>query len=146
MKIQLLAVLGVLMAASGFLLNAAELSKESPALVKKAAVTPFVYVCPDCPKMAMCAGKCEKCGKELVQKHLLGTKDGQAMLCDCSVDCKCDAKGVQYGKCACGRVVQMRSCKGMYCCSMGCPKVSDKPGKCVCGEEMKKVEELKEMQ
>jgi len=108
-------------------------------LKAKAAMTQSVYVCPDCHAVAMKAGKC-KCGKELVQKHLLGVKDGQALLCDCPAGCKCDAKGVKNGKCACGKEVKTASCKGLYCCSMGCPKVSDKPGKCACGMGLKKCE------
>ena len=105
----------------------------------KAAMTQFVYVCPDCHVVAMKAGKC-KCGKDLVQKHLLGVKDGQAMLCDCPADCKCDAKGIKDGKCACGKEVKMASCKGLYCCAMGCPMLSHKPGKCACGMDLKKCE------
>ena len=107
---------------------------------KKAAMTQSVYVCPDCHTMAMKEGKCTGCGKEMMEMHLLGTKDGQAMLCACGAGCKCDAKGMKDGKCACGKDVKMMSCKGMYCCTMGCPEISDKPGKCVCGMEMKKVE------
>jgi hypothetical protein len=111
-----------------------------PSAEKKAAMTQSVDVCPDCETMALKAGKCEKCGKEMVQKHVLGTKDGKAMLCDCAAGCKCDAKGMKDGKCACGKDVKTVSCKGMYCCKMGCPEVSDKPGKCACGMEMKKCE------
>lgn len=107
---------------------------------KMAAMTQSVYVCPDCEMMALKAGKCEKCGKEMVEKHLLGIKDGQAMLCDCPAGCKCDAKGVKDGKCACGKEVKMMSCKGMYVCPMGCPKMSSMPGKCACGMDMKKCE------
>ena len=108
--------------------------------VKPVAISQQVYVCPDCLMIALKAGKCEKCSKELQEKHLLGTKDGQALLCDCGAGCKCDAKGVQDGRCACGKDVLMRSCKGLYCCPMGCPVISDKPGKCACSMELKKVE------
>lgn len=106
----------------------------------KAAMTQSVYVCPDCHVMALKAGKCEKCGKELVEKHVLGTKDGQAMLCDCASGCKCAAEGVKDGKCGCGKEVKMMNCKGMYCCPKGCPEITDKPGKCACGTDMKKCE------
>ena len=117
----------------------AEHPKGAPPMEAKAAMTDAVYGCPDCHAVAMKAGKC-KCGKEMAQRRLLGVKDGQALLCDCPADCKCDAKGVKDGKCACGQEVKKASCKGMYCCSMGCPKMSDKPGKCACGMDMKKCE------
>lgn len=106
----------------------------------KAAMTQAVYVCPDCHMMAMEAGKCTGCQKDLKEMHLLGVKDGQAMLCACGAGCKCDAAGVKDGKCACGKEVVTMSAKGMYACPMGCPKLSDKPGKCACGMEMKKLE------
>lgn len=98
-----------------------------------------VYACPDCNTMALKAGACPTCKKEMGKMHLLGTKAGQAMVCTCGADCKCDAKGVKDGKCACGKPVQMVSAKGMYVCPMGCPDVSDKAGKCACGMELKKV-------
>ena len=140
MKIQLAIILGVVVAGSALTLYAADQPAATPAVEKKAAMTQSVYVCPDCDTMALKAGKCEKCGKELVQKHMLGTKDGKAMLCDCAAGCTCDAKAMKDGKCGCGKEVKTMSCKGMYCCPMGCPEMSAKPGKCACGMEMKKVE------
>ncbi len=112
---------------------AAQPAKEKPAM------TESVYVCPDCHATALKAGTCA-CGKELVKMHLLGTKDGQAMLCACGGACKCDFKGVKDGKCACGKEVKMASIKGLYACPQGCPVISDKAGKCACGMEMKKAE------
>jgi hypothetical protein len=118
----------------------AEHPKAKPPMEEKAAMTQPVYVCPDCHVVAMKAGTCT-CGKELAQKHLLGVKDGQAMLCDCPAGCKCDATGVKKdGKCACGKEVKTASCKGLYACPMGCPELSDKAGKCACGMDMKKCE------
>ncbi len=143
MRMHLAAILGMVMTASVLTAYAQEHPTTVPPMEKKAAVTQSVFVCPDCETMALKAGKCEKCGKDLVQKHVLGTKEGQAMLCDCPADCKCDAKGVKEGKCACGKEVKLMNCKGMYCCAMGCPEISDKPGKCACGMDMKKVEEKK---
>jgi hypothetical protein len=104
------------------------------------AVTNVVYVCPDCHVMALSAGKCPMCQKDMTKMHLLGTKDGMAMMCGCGSDCKCDAKGIKDGKCACGKEVVKVSAKGMYVCPMGCAEISAMPGKCACGMEMKKVE------
>lgn len=117
-----------------------EQPKANAPMEQKATMTQCVYVCTNCETMALKAGKCEKCGKEMVQKHLLGVKDGKAMLCNCSAGCKCDAKGMKDGKCACGKAVKMVSCKGLYCCDKGCPVISETPGKCACGMEMKKSE------
>jgi hypothetical protein len=139
-KTHLALIMGVVIAGSALTLYAEEAAGAKPAMEKKAALTQSVYVCPGCETMALKAGKCEKCGKDMVQRHLLATKDGQAMLCACGADCKCDAKGIKDGKCACGKEVKMMSCKGMYCCPMGCAELSDKPGKCACGMDMKKVE------
>lgn len=142
MKTVLAMILGVVMA--GFTLTA--FAEADPAVapakeMKKAAMTGSVYVCPACDLMAMKAGACEKCGKELVQKHVLGcVKDGKATLCDCAAGCACDATTVKDGKCACGMAVKTMSCKGMYCCPMGCMSPSDKPGKCACGMDLKKSE------
>ena len=113
-------------------------SSEAPAK-EKPAMTKAVYVCPQCHMVALKPGKCS-CGAELQEMHLLGIKDGQAMLCACGADCKCDAAGVKDGKCACGKEVKMASVKGLYCCPKGCPVLSDKPGKCACGGDMVKAE------
>jgi hypothetical protein len=103
-------------------------------------VTNVVYVCPDCHTMALAACKCPKCQKDMKQMHLMGTKDGMALVCACGADCTCDAKGMKDGKCACGKDVMTVSAKGLYVCPMGCPEMSNMPGKCPCGMEMKKVE------
>jgi hypothetical protein len=108
--------------------------------MKKAAMTQSVYACPDCHTMAMKAGLCPMCKKDMQQSHLLGTKDGQALVCACGAGCNCDVKGAKDGKCACGKDVVKVSARGMYVCPMGCPEISDKPGMCACGMEMKKVE------
>lgn len=140
MKLYVTMMLGMIMAASGLTLYA----QEKPAAMtatEKAAMTQSIYVCPDCHTMAMKAGKCEKCGKEMMPSHVLGVKDGEAMVCGCSAGCNCDAKGMKDGKCACGKDVSKVSLKGMCVCPAGCPTISDKAGKCPgCGKEMKKVE------
>ena len=145
MKIHLLVVVCAVIAGSMPTLYAgehpgAEHPKAKPDMEKKAAMTQSVYVCPDCHVMAMKAGKCEKCGKDMKASHLLGTKDGQALLCACEGGCSCDPKGMKDGKCACGKDVVKASCKGMYVCPEGCPEISDKPGKCMCGKKMTKCE------
>ena len=144
MKTYLAMILGVVMAGTGTAIWAAGELPAVPAAEKKEAVAQAVYVCPSCETMAMNAGKCEKCQKDLVQKHLLGIKDGKAMLCDCSAGCACDSKTMKDGKCACGKEVKTMSCKGMYACACAggkcCSTMSDKPGKCACGMDMKKVE------
>jgi hypothetical protein len=105
------------------------------------AVTNVVYVCPDCHMMALSAGKCPMCQKEMKQMHLLGTtKDGMALVCGCGASCGCDAKGIKGDKCGCGKDVIKVSAKGMYVCPSGCPSMSAMPGKCPCGMEMTKVE------
>jgi hypothetical protein len=108
--------------------------------MQKAAAVSSVYACPECHTMALKAGPCAMCKKDMQEKHLLGMKDGQAMLCSCGAGCKCDAKGMKDGKCGCGKEVTMVNCKGTYCCAMGCPDMSDKPGTCACGMEFKKCE------
>ncbi len=103
-------------------------------------VTQSVYVCPDCHVMALKAGKCPMCQKQMTEMYLVGVKDGKALLCSCAPRCSCDLKGVKDGKCACGKDVVQMSAKGMYVCPDGYPEISDKPGKCACGKELKKVE------
>lgn len=105
----------------------------------KMAMMPCVQVCPDCHVVAMKGAKCPMCQKAMSAKHVLGIKDGSAMLCDCGAGCKCDAMGIKDGKCACGKEVKTMSAKGMYVCAMGCPEISDKPGKCMCGKELELV-------
>jgi hypothetical protein len=144
MKTYLAVMLGVAMAGSALSLYAEDQPGAAPAAEKKAAMAQCVYVCPDCHMMAMKAGKCAGCQKDMTEMHLLGVKDGQATLCGCSAGCQCDAKGVKEGKCVCGKDVKTMSAKGMYVCSCPgaacCSSMSDNPGKCACGSEMKKVE------
>jgi len=110
----------------------------------KVMATKAVYVCPECHTLALQAGACPKCGKPMVEHHLLGVKDGQAMLCTCPPGCTCDAKGAKDGKCACGKPVEMVSAKGLYGCACPggtcCTVLSDKPGKCACGMALKQIE------
>jgi hypothetical protein len=149
-KIHLMVIAGAVMAVSGLTqcmaADPAPVAPATPAAPaeSKVAAPQTVCVCPHCHTMAMKAGKCTMCGKDLVEKHMLGMKDGKVLVCDCPAGCKCDAAGMKDGKCACGKAVQEVSPKGMYVCACPggkcCSAVSDKPGKCGCGTEMKKVE------
>jgi hypothetical protein len=117
------------------------LAAEHPgsAAEKKEAVTQSVFVCPDCHTMALKTGKCAKCEKDLKELHVLGVKDGNALLCSCGAGCKCDASKLKDEKCGCGKDVVKMSAKGMYVCADGCPEISAKPGKCACGKKMEKI-------
>jgi len=63
-------------------------------------------------------------------KHILGTKNGQTLLCDCPVSCTCDAAGVKDDKCACGKEVKTMVKHDGHSC--GCPETPAKPSKCGC--------------
>jgi hypothetical protein len=147
MKMRMTMIMGMVLAGSVLTLYAEEGAMPEKSAMpkmdmeKKAAMAQEVYVCADCHVLSTKAGKCPMCGKEMTAQHLLGVKDGEALLCACGPGCKCDAMGMKDGKCACGKEVKKMSAKGMYVCPQGCPMISDKAGKCPgCGEEMKKVE------
>ena len=84
--------------------------------------------------------------------------------CDCGVTCPCDTLSMKPGKCTCGKEMvkakvlsvgegtatlmvsgEERTFKtiGKYACACGpkcpCNTISQNPGKCACGVEMKKV-------
>jgi len=110
--------------------------------------TDVYYVCgcgPDCNCNSMSTepGKC-KCGKEMVQMHLLDIRDGKALFCTCGPDCTCKLDPNDPTKCGCGKPVKVVDLKGKYICACGpdckCNTISDKPGKCRCGQTMKLVE------
>lgn len=135
MKIRTLLMTAALLAFCGTIYA----EDEAAATMEKPAMTKEVYVCPDCHAAMLKAGTCA-CGKELVKMHLLGTENGQALLCSCGETCNCDFMGMKDGKCACGKEVKKAALHGVYSCPKGCPLLSDKAGKCACGEEMTKVE------
>ena len=113
----------------------------APGMEQKAAMGQKAYACADCHVLSMKAGKCSMCGKKMEKMHLLGVKDGEALLCACGAKCTCDAMGVKDGKCACGKEVKKMSAKGICVCPKGCPMMSGKAGKCPgCGGKMSKVE------
>ena len=89
----------------------------------------------------------------------------QVYVCGCGKECDCDTMSSKPGKCVCdkpmvqGKVLKVEEGKaviqtdkeektfktvGLYMCACGegcdCGTISQKPGKCVCGKPMKKVE------
>jgi hypothetical protein len=90
-----------------------------------------IYACncgPDCPcnTMARMPGKCT-CGKDMVKAKVMSVADGKAMLKADSWPEERAFKTTGKYTCACGA-----DCK--------CEAISQNPGKCPCGTEMKKVE------
>ncbi len=90
-----------------------------------------VYACncgPDCPCQTMSRnpGKCT-CGKDMVKAKVMSVEEGQVMLKADSWDSERPFKTTGKYTCACGP-----DCK--------CDTISQNPGKCTCGTEMKKVE------
>ena len=87
-------------------------------------------------------------------------------VCNCGPDCPCNTMSVNQGKCTCGKdmvkakVTKVENGKanfkaegwdkertfktvGKYVCNCGpdckCGTISQNPGKCTCGKEMKKI-------
>lgn len=98
----------------------------------------------NCGSVSTKPGKC-KCGVDMKWGHVLKIESDDAILCQCGEGCKCgglDAKDPT--KCVCGNPVKRVSLAGtgIYFCNCGsscyCNTVSDKPGKCRCGMELKK--------
>jgi len=140
---KLLSVLALIIAGSIMVCLAAEPAAPAKAPAATKQVMPC-YVCTMCKTMAMEPGKCPNCGMDMAAMHMLNVKDGMAYCCSCAADCKCTMKeGADTKKCSCGKDVAPVSLKGKYVCGCGpdckCNTVSDKPGKCQCGEDMKKV-------
>jgi len=124
---------------SGVLQVTAE-EKPMPATDTKAAVTQPVFVCPNCHIVALKAGKCGTCTKEMKACHMLGMKNDKGMVCMCDAMCTCNATDMKDGMCSCGKTVETVSTKGLYACPEGCPRLADKSAKCACGKELKKSE------
>jgi hypothetical protein len=90
-----------------------------------------VYACncgADCPcqTMSRSPGKCT-CGKDMVKAKVMKVEEGQVMLKADSWEKERPFKTTGKYACACGP-----DCK--------CNTISQNPGKCPCGNEMKKVE------
>ena len=109
----------------------------------------LLYVCGcgadcKCTTVSLQPGKCG-CGKALVAGHLKKVEADTALLCMCDPDCKCALDAKDPTKCGCGKPIRKVSLKGtgLYFCNCGgncCTTVSDKPGKCKCGMDLKKVD------
>ena len=90
-----------------------------------------IYACncgADCPcnTMSKMEGKCT-CGKDMVKAKVMSVGEGTVMLKADSWDSERSFKTTGKYTCACGS-----DCK--------CETISQNPGKCPCGTEMKKVE------
>ncbi len=90
-----------------------------------------IYACncgADCPcnTMSRMPGKCT-CGKDMVKAKVMSVGEGTVMLKADSWDKERSFKTTGKYACACGP-----DCK--------CETISQNPGKCPCGTEMKKVE------
>lgn len=88
-----------------------------------------------------------KCGRPMQWGHVIKTEGNDAILCLCAEGCKCSGLDPKDpSKCACGNPVKRVSLKGtgIYFCNCGgsctCNTVSDKPGRCKCGMDLKKVD------
>jgi len=99
-----------------------------------------------CNTVSTKPGNCA-CGAPLKWGHVLKSEGDEVILCQCAEGCQC--KGLDPNdptKCACGNPVKRVNLKGtgVYYCNCGgscqCNTVSDKPGLCKCGMQLKKVE------
>ena len=134
---------GILAGLCAFMFTFANLLSGAEQAAAKVAPIKTIYVCDKCHTAALKAGKCT-CGADLVSKHLLMVKEGNACCCTCGGGCKCETKGEDATTCGCGKPIEKVSVKGLYVCGCapGCKKcevISDKAGKCACGKEMELV-------
>ena len=124
----------------------------------KTAATPpqpdrqdVLYTC-NCGPQCKCntvstqPGNCA-CGNPLKWGHVIKVEGNEAILCQCNEGCTCaglDPK--DPSKCLCGTPVKRVNLAGtgIYFCNCGgscyCNTVSDQPGKCKCGMNLKKVD------
>ena len=99
-----------------------------------------------CNTVSTKPGNCA-CGQPMKWGHVVKIEGNEALLCTCKEGCKCSGLNPKDPtKCACGNPVKRVSLKGtgIYFCNCGgscmCNTVSDSPGKCKCGMELKKVD------
>ena len=100
----------------------------------------------NCNTVSTKPGKCA-CGAPLKWGHVLKIEGNEAILCQCMEGCKCGGLDPNDPtKCVCGNPVKRVNLAGtgIYFCNCGgscyCNTVSDKPGKCKCGMNLKKVD------
>jgi len=99
-----------------------------------------------CNTVSTKPGACT-CGAPLKWGHVIKIEGNEAILCQCAEGCKCSGLNAEDpSKCACGTPVKRMSLEktGIYFCNCGgsctCNTVSDKPGTCKCGMELKRVD------
>ena len=110
-----------------------------------------LYFC-DCGPQCKCntvstkPGKCA-CGEPLRWGHVIKMEGNVAVVCQCKEGCTCTGLDPKDpSKCACGTPIRRIDLAGtgIYFCNCGgscfCNTVSDKPGKCKCGMDLKKVD------
>ena len=103
-------------------------SGDKPAAVstnKACCKATAVYACTMCKIGAKEAGKCTKCGMDLVKMHVLACADGTVTLCSCKAACKCTMND-DGAKCSCGKDVVKIAAKDIPGC--GACKAAPAPG------------------
>jgi len=130
------------LACSFFLVSCASTTTPS-----SGAKTTALYLCGceadcQCVMVAVKPGKCG-CGKDRVAVHPLKVEGGSVLVCSCGGNCTCALNANDPTKCGCGKPVRKVALKGtgLYYCACGgtcCVTISDKPGKCKCGNDLKK--------
>ena len=132
---------------SVFLMIAAAQAFAEDAKSDAKPVVKSYYVCGcgsgcNCNSISDKAGQCG-CKKDMVKMSLLAIDGGKAYLCTCGNDCGCKLSDDKT-MCGCKKPVKVVDLKGKYVCGCGpdckCGTISDSPGKCGCGKELKKVE------
>lgn len=100
----------------------------------------------NCNSMSTKPGNCA-CGVPMKWGHVLKVEGNEAILCQCNKGCRCEGLDPKDPtKCNCGTKVKRVNLagSGIYFCNCGgscyCNTVSDSPGKCKCGMNLKKVD------
>lgn len=118
---------------------------------EKEARSDVLYYCncgPECKcnSVSTTPGKC-KCGVDMKWGHVVKVEGNEALVCTCAEGCKCQGLDPKDPtKCSCGNPIKRIDLKGtgISFCNCGgschCNTVSDKPGKCKCGMDLKKVD------
>ena len=95
-----------------------------------------------CNTVSLKPGKCS-CGKEMVGGHVVFMEGNTALACTCGPTCTCKIDPNDHTKCGCNKPVKKINLEGtgLYFCnckgSCGCNTISDKPGACKCGMELR---------
>ena len=99
----------------------------------------------NCNSMSTQAGNCA-CGNPMKWGHVLRIEGNEALLCQCAEGCSCGGLDPKNpNKCMCGTPIKRVNLEGtgIYFCNCGgscsCNTVSESPGKCKCGMNLKKV-------